>query len=102
MEDALETGQIAFDLQKDLATYFYPKGKKFVSRNIFTSMKRWLKEKEDVPQGQEVKKKWNALKNEFSWASEHEPVFCKLLDTRKVYVHPKQLIYLTKNSMQEF
>ena len=88
IEDALKTGQIAFNFEEDLATYIYPHDKKFGSRKIFTNMKRWLEEKKNTPQGQEANEKWNALKREFSWTSEHERVFFKLLDFRKVYAHP--------------
>ena len=88
IEDALKTGQIAFSFEKDLATYIYPNDKKYGSINIFTNMKRWLEKKKNTPQGQEANGKWNALKREFSWSSEHERVFFKLLESRKEYAHP--------------
>ena len=88
IEDALKTGQIAFNFEKDLATYIYPHDKKFGSTKIFTNMKRWLEEKKNTPQGQEANGKWNALKKEFSWTSEHERVFFKLLESRKEFAHP--------------
>ena len=88
IEDALKTGQIAFDFEKDLATYIYPPDKKIGSRRIFTNMKKWLEEKKDTTQGQEANEKWNALKKEFLWTSEHERVFFKLLESRIVHAHP--------------
>ena len=88
IESTLHTGQIAFDFEKDLATYIYPDDKKFGSRRIFTNMKKWLEDKKDTVQGREANEKWNALKDEFSWSSEHERVFFKLLDFRKKGAHP--------------
>ena len=88
IESILHTGQIAFDFEKDLATYIYPHDKKFGSRKIFTNMKKWLEDKKDTVQGREAKEKWNALKDEFSWSSEHERVFFKLLEFRKKGAHP--------------
>ena len=86
--NSLHTGQIAFDFEKDLAKYIYPDGKKFGSRKIFTEMKKWLESKKDTRQGKEAKKKWNALEKEFSWSTEHENVFFKLLESRKTSAHP--------------
>ena len=88
IEDALKTGQIAFNFEKDLATYIYPHDKRIGSNKIFTNMKRWLEEKKDTPQGEEANQKWQALKTEFSWTSEHERVFFKLLESRKEVAHP--------------
>ncbi len=88
MENALKTGQIAFDFEKDLATYIYPHDKKFGSRKIFTQMKRWLEEKKDTLQGREANERWDALQKEFSWTEEHERVFFKLLESRKEFAHP--------------
>ena len=88
MENALKTGQVAFDFEKDLATYIYPHDKKFGTRKIFTQMKRWLKEKKETIQGREANERWNALQEEFSWTEEHERVFFKLLESRKEFAHP--------------
>ena len=88
IESTLHTGQIAFDFEKDLATYIYPHDKKFGSRKIFTNMKKWLEDKKDTVQGREANEKWDALKDEFSWSSEHEQVFFKLLESRKKGAHP--------------
>ncbi|CAB4026227.1 Hypothetical predicted protein [Paramuricea clavata] len=88
IESALYTGQIAFDFEKDLATYVYPHDKKFGSRKIFTNMKKWLEEKKDTLQGSKANEKWNALQSEFLWSSEHERVFFKLLESRKQFAHP--------------
>ena len=90
IEGALKTGQIAFNFEKDLATYIYPHGKRIGSRKIFTNMKKWLEEKKNTPQGQEANVKWNALKREFSWTSEHERVFFKLLESRIEFAHPSR------------
>ena len=89
LESALHTGQLAFDFEKDLATYIYPHDKKFGSRKIFTNMKKWLEDKKDTIQGGEANEKWDSLKDEFSWSSEHEEVFFKLLDLRKKCAHPE-------------
>ncbi|XP_028414853.1 uncharacterized protein LOC114537937 [Dendronephthya gigantea] len=86
---SLQTGQIAFDFEKDLAIYIYPNGKKYGSRKIFTSMKNWLEMKKETPQGREANKKWNDLKKKFSWSEEHEKVFFKLLEFRRVFAHPQ-------------
>jgi hypothetical protein len=88
IESVLHTGQIAFDFEKDLATYVYPHDKKFGSRKIFTNMKKWLEEKKHTQQGSEANGKWNALQCAFSWSSEHERVFFKLLESRKQFAHP--------------
>ena len=88
MENALQTGQIAFEFEKDLAKYIYPHDKKFSSRKIFTSMKKWLEDKKDTKQGREANERWKALKDEFSWSSKHEEVFFKLLESRRKYAHP--------------
>ena len=88
MENALKTGQIAFDFEKDLATYIYPHDKKFGTRKIFTHMKRWLEEKKDTLQGREANERWNELQKEFSWTEEYERVFFKLLESRKEFAHP--------------
>ena len=88
MENALKTGQVAFDFEKDLATYIYPHDKKFGSRKIFTQMKRWLEEKKDTLQGREANERWDVLQKEFSWTEEHERVFFKLLESRKEFAHP--------------
>ena len=90
IEGALKTGQIVFNFEKDLATYIYPHGKRIGSRKIFTNMKKWLEEKKNTPQGQEANVKWNALKREFSWTSEHERVFFKLLECRIEFAHPSR------------
>lgn len=89
LETTLHTGQIAFDFEKDLATYIYPHDKKFGSRKIFTNMKKWLEDKKDTVQGREANDKWDSLKDEFSWSDKHERVFFKLLDSRKKSAHPK-------------
>jgi hypothetical protein len=96
MESVLRTGQIAFDFEKDLATYIYPHDKKFGSCKIFTNMKKWLEEKKDTQQGSEANEKWNALQVEFSWSNEHERVFFKLLESRKEFAHP----VLNRNAVQ--
>lgn len=88
MENYLETGQIAFLFENDLAKYIYPHDKKFGSRRIFTNMKTWLEKKKDTPEGSEANKKWNDLKAEFSWSAEHENVFFKLLESRRRFAHP--------------
>ena len=51
LESTLHIGQLAFDFEKDLATYIYPHDKKFGSRKIFTNMKKWLEDKKDTIQG---------------------------------------------------
>ena len=51
MESALQTGQIAFQFEKDLAKYIYPHDKKFSSRKIFTNMKKWLEERKTQNKG---------------------------------------------------
>ena len=84
---SLETGQIAFDFEKDVAKYIYPDGKKFGSRQIFTNMKKWLEKKKGTPQGDEAKTRWNDLQREFSWSDEHEEVFLKLLKRRRIIAH---------------
>ncbi|CAB4038028.1 Hypothetical predicted protein [Paramuricea clavata] len=89
IESALHTGQIAFDFEKDLATYIYPHDKKFGSRKIFTNMKEWLEKKKNTEEGSEANTKWNELQKEFSWSSEHERVFFKLLESRKECAHPQ-------------
>ena len=89
IESTLHTGQLAFDFEKDLATYIYPHDKKFGSRKIFTNMKKWLEDKKDTLQGREANEKWDSLKDEFSWSSEHERVFFKLLESRKKGAHPE-------------
>ena len=88
MESALQTGQIAFEFEKDLAKYIYPHDKKFSSRKIFTNMKKWLEDKKDTEQGREANERWNELKNEFLWSSQHEEVFFKLLKFRQTFAHP--------------
>ena len=88
MESSLQTGQIAFEFEKDLAKYIYPGDKKFSSRKIFTNMKKWLEDKKDTQQGREANERWNALKDEFAWSSEHEEVFFKLLEFRRKFAHP--------------
>jgi uncharacterized coiled-coil protein SlyX len=85
---SLETGQIAFDFEKDVAKYIYPDGKKFGSRQIFTNMKKWLEKKNGTPQGDEAWTRWNDLQREFSWSDEHERVFLKLLKHRRIIAHP--------------
>ena len=90
MESSLQTGQIAFEFEKDLAKYIYPGDKKFSSRKIFTNMKKWLEDKKDTDQGRKANERWNALKNEFSWSSEHEEVFFKLLESRRKFAHPSR------------
>ena len=89
IESTLHTGQIAFDFEKDLATYIYPHDKKFGSRKVFTNMKKWLEDKKDTVQGREASEKWDSLKDEFSWSIEHERVFFKLLEFRKKGAHPE-------------
>ena len=89
IESTLHTGQIAFDFEKDLATYIYPHDKKFGSRKVFTNMKKWLEDKKDTVQGCEASEKWDSLKDEFSWSIEHERIFFKLLEFRKKGAHPE-------------
>ncbi len=84
----LQTGQVAFDFEKDVATYIYPNDKRFGSRQIFTNMKKWLENKKGTPEGNEANKKWNDLQREFSWSVEHEGVFFKLLKYRREFAHP--------------
>ena len=88
LKNSLHTGQIAYQFEKDLAKYIYPDGKKFGSRQVFTKMKDWLENKKNTPQGREAEKKWNALKTEFKWSTEHENVFFKLLRSRIEFAHP--------------
>ena len=88
MENSLRTGQIAFQFEKDLAKYIYPHDKKFSSRKIFTNMKTWLEEKKDTQQVREANRRWKELQDEFSWSSEHEEVFFKLLEFRREFAHP--------------
>ena len=88
IESALQTGQIAFEFEKELAKYIYPHDKKFSRRKIFTSMKKWLEDKKHTKQGREANERWNSLKNEFSWSSKHEEVFFKLLEFRRPFAHP--------------
>jgi uncharacterized coiled-coil protein SlyX len=88
MESALQTGQIAFQFEKDLAKYIYPHDKKFSSRKIFTNMKKWLEDKKDTEQGHKADERWKALKEEFDWSSEHEEVFFRLLKFRRTFAHP--------------
>ena len=87
-ENHLHTGQIAYEFEKELATYIYPVRKKFRSRGIFTNMKKWLENKKHTPQGSEANKKWDALMREFSWSHKHENVFRKLLESRREFAHP--------------
>jgi DNA repair exonuclease SbcCD ATPase subunit len=91
LQNSLKTGQIAFDFERDLATYVYPLGKRIGSRKIFTNMKEWLERKKDTPQGKEANEKWDALQKEFSWSEEHEKVFEKLLKFRRPFAHPAHL-----------
>ena len=88
LEITLQTGQIAFNFEKDLATYIYPHDKKFGCRKIFTNMKKWLEDKKGSMQGREANEKWTKLKEEFSWSDEHEKVFFKLLEYRRGCAHP--------------
>ena len=88
LKNSLQTGQLAFDFEKDLATYIYPEGKKFGSRKIFTTMKKWLEDKRGTQLGYAANKKWDDLKNDFSWSDEHEKVFFKLLKYRRKFAHP--------------
>ena len=88
MENALQTGQIALQFEKDLAKYIYPHDKKFSSSKIFTNMKKWLDEKRDTQHGRKANERWNALKDEFAWSSEHEEVFFELLKFRQTFAHP--------------
>ncbi|CAB4012127.1 Hypothetical predicted protein [Paramuricea clavata] len=89
IKGALCTGQIAFDFEKDLATYIYPHGKKFGSRTVFTNMTAWLEKKKDTKEGREGNTKWNKLQKEFSWSKEHEKVFLRLLESRRKFAHPQ-------------
>ncbi len=84
----LQTGQIAFDFEKDVATYIYPNGKRIGSHQIFTNMKKWLENKKGTLEGNEANTKWNDLQREFSWSVEHEGVFFKLLKYRREFAHP--------------
>ena len=88
LKNHLHTGQIAYEFEKDLATYIYPDGKKFGSRRIFTNMKSWLENKRHTPLGIEANNKWDALVEEFSWSRGHEDVFRKLLKSRREFAHP--------------
>ena len=88
LKNSLQTGQLSFDFEKDLATYIYPEGKKIGSRKIFTTMKKWLEDKRGTQGGDAANKKWDDLKKEFSWSDEHEKVFFKLLEYRKKFAHP--------------
>ncbi len=88
MKSDLETGQIAFDFEKDVAKYIYPEGKKLGSRQIFTNMKKWLEKNKDTTDGHEANTKWTDLQREFSWSDEHEGVFLKLLKHRRIIAHP--------------
>ena len=88
LKNSLQTGQLSFNFEKDLATYIYPEGKKIGSRKIFTTMKKWLEDKRGTHQGDEANKKWDDLKKEFSWSDEHEKVFFKLLEYRRKFAHP--------------
>jgi hypothetical protein len=88
IENALKTGQIAFEFEKDLATYIYPEGKKFGSRQIFTRMKEWLRKVEGTDEGDVPNERWSALQKEFSWSEKHEKVFEKLLKSRIPFAHP--------------
>ncbi len=84
----LETGQIAFDFEKDVATYIYPEGTRIGSRQIFTNMKKWLEKNRHTRKGNEANTKWNELQREFAWSNKHEQVFFKLLEHRRVIAHP--------------
>ena len=84
----LETGQIAFDFEKDVAKYIYPDGKKFGSQQIFTKMQKWLEDKQDTSERHKANTKWNELQSEFSWSDKHEGVFFKLLKHRRGIAHP--------------
>ena len=88
LKNSLQTGQLSFDFEKDLATYIYPEGKKIGSRQIFSNMKRWLEDKKGTPQGEASNKKWKDLQTEFSWSEKHEQVFFKLLKYRRKFAHP--------------
>ena len=88
LKNSLQTGQLSFDFERDLAKYVYPEGKKLGSRKIFTTMKKWLEDKRGTQQGDAANKKWDDLKKEFSWSDEHEKVFFKLLECRKEFAHP--------------
>ncbi|XP_028414871.1 uncharacterized protein LOC114537951 [Dendronephthya gigantea] len=89
LRNSLQTGQTAFEFERDLATYIYPNGKKFGYQKIFTNLKDWLEMEKETPQGRKANKKWDDLqKKTFSWTDEHEKVFFKLLDFRKKFAHP--------------
>ena len=88
LKNGLQTGQLSFDFEKDLATYIYLEGKKIGSRKIFTTMKKWLEDKKGTQQGDAANKKWDDLKTEFSWSDEHERVFFQLLKYRRKFAHP--------------
>ena len=91
LKNSLQTGQLPLDFEKDLATYIYPEGKKFGSRKIFTTMKKWLEDKRGTQLGDAANKKWDDLKKDFSWSDEHEKVFFKLLEYRRQFAHPPRV-----------
>ena len=88
LKNSLQTGQLSFHFEKDLATYIYPERKKIGSRKIFTTMKKWLDDKKGTPEGNAANKKWEDLKKEFEWSDKHEEVFFNLLKYRRKYAHP--------------
>lgn len=101
MKGALQTGQLVYNFEKDLAKYIYPPGQKIGSQKIFTTMKEWLEEMKGTDKGDKANKKWNDLKREFSWSRAHENLCFKLVKSRLIVAHPSVHLGLVRSHMDE-
>lgn len=89
MNIALHTGQTAYNFEKDLATYIYPRGTPITFGQIFTNLMKWL----ETPEGRKSvgKQKWDAFSRQFNWSNKHKRVFFKMLECRRKPAHPDEL-----------
>ena len=86
----LHTGQTAYNFERDLACYIYPRGTvPTYDRQIFTNLMTWLWKNRTTREGRKANNRWNALKREFGWSYRHKSVFHEMLDCRREAAHPR-------------
>ena len=88
LKSALNTRQIAYDFENDLAKYIYPVSEKYGSRQLFTKMRQWVNDNEDTPERLEARAKWEDLKRDCSWLDEYNEVFDELVKSGVKIAHP--------------
>ena len=88
MEDKLNSGQIAFNFEQDVAKYILPADVKFGSMGAFQKMVEWLEENKYSKEGKEARREWENLQGLVDWSDRHVQLLRKLKKLRIPYAHP--------------